>query len=195
MTTVLFPSWYLRGLGDELLVVQPFEAPRPPHHDVLPSTFVLGYLERWLGDPDARRVLLDIHARLCGGLSLGVWAYDEVERDVRPVLVAALERRDLVVLTRRPVSVPAPGEPVGTVPSERIPTGRPQEVGTTFIEIVLMDQAGVPVAGGRFRITLPDGTVREGRLATNGFVRIDGIEPGECEIEFPDLDGREWGPQ
>lgn len=195
MTTVLFPSWYLRGLGDELLVVQPSEAPRPPQYDVLPSVFALGYLERWFGEPDARGILVNIHARLCGGLSLGVWAYDEIERGVRPALVAALERRDLVVLTRRRISVPAPSRPVEKMPSEEIPAGRPPTVETTFIEIVLVDQAGVPVGGVRFRIMLPDGTVREGRLDRDGFARLDGIEPGECDVEFPDLDGREWRPR
>lgn len=56
-----------------------------------------------------------------------------------------------------------------------------------------MDSAGVSMGGTRFRITMPYGTVHEGRLDVNGFVRIDGIDPGECEVEFPDLDGREWG--
>jgi hypothetical protein len=32
-------------------------------------------------------------------------------------------------------------------------------------------------------------------LDANGLLRVDGIDPaGICDVEFPDIDGREWGP-
>jgi hypothetical protein len=46
-----------------------------------------------------------------------------------------------------------------------------------------------PAAGVRYRITLTDGTVREGRLDAAGLARFDGLDPGICTVVFPDLDG------
>ncbi len=64
---------------------------------------------------------------------------------------------------------------------------------TSWIEIVLVDEADKPVAGERYKITLPDGTtVREGSLDDKGFARVDGIEPGTCKVTFPELDKDAW---
>ena len=64
----------------------------------------------------------------------------------------------------------------------------------SWIEIELLDDAGDPVSGARYRVTLPDGTADEGTLDAKGFARVDGFAPGECKVEFPDFDGREWKP-
>ncbi len=45
-----------------------------------------------------------------------------------------------------------------------------------------------PVPGERYRIKLPDGTLAEGTLDENGYARVDGFDPGQCEITFPDMD-------
>src|SRR5690349_15098917 len=79
-----WPAWILRGLGDEQLLVQPFDAPRPPRYVILPPMFVVGYLERWLFEADSRRVLIDIYATVFGGLGLRRWGTDEIERCLRP---------------------------------------------------------------------------------------------------------------
>jgi hypothetical protein len=65
---------------------------------------------------------------------------------------------------------------------------------TTWIEIELLDAAEHPMAGQRYRLTLPDGSVRDGRLDARGFARVDGFDPGTCQVTFPDLDRREWRP-
>ncbi|TQF08470.1 carboxypeptidase regulatory-like domain-containing protein, partial [Myxococcus llanfairpwllgwyngyllgogerychwyrndrobwllllantysiliogogogochensis] len=41
-------------------------------------------------------------------------------------------------------------------------------------------------------VTLPDGTTREGTLNKNGYARVDGVNPGESQVSFPDLDGSSW---
>ena len=41
-------------------------------------------------------------------------------------------------------------------------------------------------------IELPDGSVASGSLDPKGFARIEGIEPGQCKISFPDLDKDAW---
>jgi hypothetical protein len=57
-----------------------------------------------------------------------------------------------------------------------------------WVEFVLVDDFDQPIANERYRVTLPDGKVKEGKLDDRGCVRVDGVAPGECEIEFPDLD-------
>jgi hypothetical protein len=49
-----------------------------------------------------------------------------------------------------------------------------------------------PIANERYRITAPDGAIREGRLDDAGEIVLDGIDPGTCRVSFPDLDAREW---
>jgi hypothetical protein len=70
-----------------------------------------------------------------------------------------------------------------------------KETKKSWIEVEMIDEANQPVAGIRYRITLPDGeTVAEGALDEKGLVRIDSIEPGTCKITFPDLDGKAYEP-
>ncbi len=64
----------------------------------------------------------------------------------------------------------------------------------TWIEIELVDDDGNAVPNERFRIRLPDGSIREGRLDANGRARWDGIEPGTAEVCFPDIDANDWRP-
>lgn len=65
----------------------------------------------------------------------------------------------------------------------------------SWIEIELfevVEEEEIPVPGERYKITLPDDSVAESTLDDKGFARIEGIEPGECKITFPELDGKEW---
>ncbi len=63
----------------------------------------------------------------------------------------------------------------------------------SWIAIELLDEEGNPVPGAEYSVTLPDGeTVAEGTLDEKGFVLLDGIEQGTCQVRFPRLDGRDW---
>jgi type VI secretion system secreted protein VgrG len=65
----------------------------------------------------------------------------------------------------------------------------------SWIEIEMVDEEDQPVTGQRYEITLPDGeTVASGTLDHKGFARVDGIDPGTCQITFPDLDKDAWKP-
>jgi type VI secretion system secreted protein VgrG len=74
------------------------------------------------------------------------------------------------------------------------PAGPSTQEQKTFVGIQLVDKQGNPVPGARYRIVLPDGKRVEGVLDSEGKARVDGIDPGTCQVSFPDIDGREWGP-
>jgi hypothetical protein len=72
----------------------------------------------------------------------------------------------------------------------------PAEIPKTehWLEIELVDDLGNVVPNEKYRVTLPDGRVREGRLNAQGRARMDDVPPGVCEVGFPDIDASEWGP-
>lgn len=62
-----------------------------------------------------------------------------------------------------------------------------------WIILELVDANDQPMKGERFRVTLPDGTVREGTLDDRGRACLEQIPvAGDCQITFPDLDGAAW---
>jgi hypothetical protein len=62
----------------------------------------------------------------------------------------------------------------------------------TWIEIELVDDAGEPVPGESYEITLPDGSKATGSLDGKGFARVEGVDPGTCKVTFPNLDKDAW---
>ena len=64
---------------------------------------------------------------------------------------------------------------------------------THWIEIQLNDKDGKPVPGEAYKVTLPDGTtVADGTLDEKGHARVANIDPGNCQITFPNLDKDSW---
>ncbi len=62
----------------------------------------------------------------------------------------------------------------------------------SWIEVVLVDDDGKPVAGVEYAITLPDGTTETGQTDASGRARLSGIDPGMCQLSFTGLDARDW---
>jgi type VI secretion system secreted protein VgrG len=85
---------------------------------------------------------------------------------------------------------PQPGPP--WVPPKPGPNPDPNK--KTWIEIELIDDDGNPVPGAKYEITLPDGRIYPGTLDNKGCARVDGIDPGTCQVTFPELDRDTWGP-
>jgi hypothetical protein len=67
---------------------------------------------------------------------------------------------------------------------------KPQE--KTWVEIVLVDMEGKPVPGVRYRVKLPGGEVKEGLLNSYGQAGFYELDPGSCQVTFPDLDAEAW---
>ncbi|MEZ4339913.1 MAG: hypothetical protein R3B82_25100 [Sandaracinaceae bacterium] len=99
----------------------------------------------------------------------------------RRTVVEALRPRDVPALRVRPIAVEPDDEPSG------------DEVGIHWIEIELLDMSDQPVAGERYQIELPDGSVRRGVLDGRGRARVDRLkQAGTCKVTFPNLDEDAW---
>ena len=75
---------------------------------------------------------------------------------------------------------------------EHKPADNPDK--TSWIELQLIYESnGLPVAGEYYEVTLPDGTtVASGSTDEQGVGRVECIDPGSCQISFPDLDKDAW---
>ncbi len=56
-----------------------------------------------------------------------------------------------------------------------------------YIEIDLVDEYGNKSAKEKYKLTLPDGSTKEGNLDDDGYAKIENIPPGKVTIEFPDI--------
>jgi len=95
-----------------------------------------------------------------------------------------------------PFIKPCPGcEPL---PSAAAPADEPDDTmvvspdKTSWVEIELIDDDGLPVAFEPYVIDLPDGSEIEGTLDGRGQARIEGIDPGTCQVTFPNRDAKDW---
>lgn len=62
----------------------------------------------------------------------------------------------------------------------------------TWVAVQLIDDRGDPVPGAAYKVTLPDGSVMSGSLDDQGMVRFDEIDPGQCQVTFPEIHAKEW---
>ena len=143
-------------------------------------------------DPQARRVVSSIHARLSGFLPLPL-SRDIVDLDLASPQADAIGRdllravgSGILLLRRRELrSVVIPLDEAG---EEALgPEAGSQDVAATqsWIGMTLVDQDGTPVPNRPYRIVLPDGSTRDGMLDSNGAAMIQGLDPGNCQIWCP----------
>ncbi len=79
---------------------------------------------------------------------------------------------------------PKPGAPApgGTDDGSKL-----SEAKASWIEIQMNDRGGFGVANTKFQLETPDGQVIHGVTDGNGLGRVEGIQPGNHKITFPDL--------
>jgi hypothetical protein len=72
-------------------------------------------------------------------------------------------------------------------------TEEEKEKKKSWIEIELRDDDGKPIPGEPYELVLPDGqVVARGTLDEKGFARVDGIEPGQAKVHFPNQEDDQW---
>lgn len=144
----------------------------------------LGVLRAQLADPQARQVLFTAL------LGASQWRLSPNWTDPG-VLEREVELARIFVLDQAIAPLPVGRIPANQPPAPQ-PPGREPHREQSWIEITVVDDRvpARPLAGARFRLTLPDGSTREGLLNRQGNLRIDDIDPGKCWLELPDL-GRE----
>jgi len=57
-----------------------------------------------------------------------------------------------------------------------------------WIEIELVGEDNKPIPDEKYKVTLPDGSIKEGKLDQNGWARVEGAPAGDCEVTFPEID-------
>lgn len=67
-----------------------------------------------------------------------------------------------------------------------------QAAQTTWIELELIDSDGKSVPNEPYKITMPDGSIKYGTLDANGKARIEKLQPGTCQVTFPNRDQEVW---
>jgi len=61
-----------------------------------------------------------------------------------------------------------------------------------WIEIELIGEDDEPIPNKKYKVTLPDGSIKEGNLDQKGWARVEGNPAGQCEVTFPELDKEAW---
>ena len=64
-----------------------------------------------------------------------------------------------------------------------------------WLAIALVTPDGHPVPNEPFTIELPSGVKVVGKLDNLGKARIEGVDPGNCKVSFPERDAKEWKPR
>ena len=109
------------------------------------------------------------------------------DTEVIAEIARALTGRRALAFQRLTPPLETRGHP-GDLDSEAAPPRQIAPTVKTWIEIELVDLEGEPVKGARYWIQLTDGSIREGWLDGRGQARVDGLDPGMCEIRWPDHD-------
>jgi hypothetical protein len=116
--------------------------------------------------------------------------YLRASRALDPSGIGFYKRRAAPQAVLHGLATLQPSEAVAPPPLEPLSSEPPVE--TTWVEIAMVDDADAPVADEEYRIELPDGTVRTGRLNWVGTARLNGIPKGTCKVSFPRLDSDAW---
>lgn len=183
------PYWTFEGPAHGRLFVVRAGARIDPALEALGPSAARAWLRRWLLDATSCRELLDLHRVLLGGLATTGRGLGDVHAVLEHDLGRAIERRDVMILEpRRGGSSARPEEPERPSRPPSRPPERPKRRG--WIEIELLDPRGARVPS-RLRLTPPSSAPMTPKF--EGFVRVDDIESGVSGIEFPEIDGREWG--
>ncbi|MBK8258105.1 MAG: hypothetical protein IPK82_36250 [Polyangiaceae bacterium] len=180
-------TWQFEGFAGEQVFVLMAGQTLDANVVKLPPVLAERYLRAWLLHPVDRRKVVDLHKQITFREHWAAWEDGQTHQWMIEELVEAFDRGSLVLFSPAELTAPqlldrpGPSRPQVQVQNKR-----------TWIEVELLDPDGRRVAADLL-ITLPNGTKL--RPAFSGFLRLDDIDPGTCDIEFPQIDGREWDPK
>ncbi|OJH38724.1 hypothetical protein BON30_21065 [Cystobacter ferrugineus] len=174
--------------------------------ELVSASLLVAELDRWLSSTFTQRTLHELYEAVTGTPPVREPTLKDqraAER-IKSRLAEAFRRGELLALPAGPARlkkwpVPAPvraPSPLLTIPLlEQIEQlikpreeKKEEKKPTAWVEFELVDSEGEPLAGVGYKLTLPDGSTREGKVDAQGRVRVEGIEPGECVVTFPELD-------
>lgn len=180
--------WRVGSFPDEVWLARAFGGAIPAGAALISPANAGWRVEEWFPEGGlARQVLAEIHEDL-GSPTLA-----------RPTLELAALRsrvrealRDGTLKAFR-IAVKLSGAPVNVEPERPKDVEQPTEQ-KSWIGIELMDDADPPkpVPFKKYRIELPDQSIREGMLDANGQARVVGFDPGTCKVSFPQLHAPDW---
>lgn len=147
-----------------------------------------GFLRQFKTDPSAMRDLRTILAA-SPGIGMRPLLSDE---DVLAGVARLMASGQLVMARVRPARGGNATQEVQTSASAEEAASNQLRTRKTWIEIRLVDDSGKPVSAEAYQIELPDGSVVRGRLDSEGSARFNNIDPGTCQVSFPNLDAPEW---
>jgi hypothetical protein len=175
--------WFVRGpFGDLEIELDPSRSIAGAERDAS-----VRELQRLVFDfrcrrPEARRVVMDLHARLVAPHASADAISEELLFLARAGRLAA-RRRD-----RRAVAISLDAcdeEALGPEPGQdSAPTSK------SWVGLVLVDQDGAPVANRPFRLIKPDKTTLDGTLDSHGAAMVRDVDPGNCQIWCPYVEPR-----
>jgi hypothetical protein len=195
-------EWRLPSLAGDWVLIRRSDLIRNEevNHD---PPFLAADLSRWNSDHFSQRILLDLCRELWGDTES--WARDG---DPLSTLLPRMEqefRRGSLVLVRphRQFGVSSGGGAAAAAPAAKSKEkeketqadpgeSQPRAKKKTWVGFHLRDESGQPVTNERYSVTLPDKSIKEGRLNSSGEVYFEEIDPGQCSIMFPDIDAKEW---
>lgn len=208
-------AWRVRGQLQDYLFIRRRDLTVEETGTCAPAVFILAELDRWLTSLFTRRVCYELYETVTGiqlsGLLLN-------QRPIDPALLKrrlaeAFHSRELVALPLGPIrrrrSSGHAGGSGGAGPTPIVVPFLPdadeqktevkennkkkeKEEELAWVAVKLIDEDGKPVGGARYRVLLPNGEMREGKLDSQGYARVDGIAEGAHKISFPDFDSTAW---
>lgn len=153
-----------------------------------------------VGPWEAQRLLAgalseaDVRALLRAGLGGPATAggYDDHHGFTRRVRASLDDDPERLVLLRRvrPLMSLVFTEPEPRDVADLVPVQERDE--ETWIEVLVVDDDDVPVAGLDYEIELSDGRVRRGRTSEHGILRHEGMPPGSCKVKLLGVEASGW---
>jgi hypothetical protein len=186
MVRLVRDQWRIRSLGAEELLLVPREETTAKER-AKAKRLTRAELEGCFPESMGKRVWSEqLLLALCAAAGRPQHTVPALPR-LREVVSEALASGDLVAL-RAPPPSGFSGKPRPLPQAEPVPQQEEEVRQKTWLELVLEDLEGNALAGERFKVVTPSGETREGKLDSHGRVRLEGLDPGNCKVSFPNLE-------